>query len=885
MALSDVFAKQKSTGGGLSSVFSKQSSSVSGGLGSVFAPKKVDTNTSNGLYQLAVGSGLQKQADQILSQKGEETNKIFSGGFMSDIFDALNALQYGVVGMLKGKGFVEGVKTRQSWSDDDALGEYGIPGMIGGIALDIACDPLTYIAPWTIAKKIPGVSKGVSSIISKVFRKKVIQKTIQPGVDALGKVMSKEVVEGGTATGKWLARNLSWAYGKDPVYLETLMRSKKNVVRANENILNLSRNIVKIKDPQKLSSLLVKDDTGRWVRNSLDEIKKVLSPEEFVNVETAFNKLDDLSEKLVKFGVLDKGTFEQTAGKYIKNAYTEYELSKKVGFFGKLGIKGTKTRKSIEEFAQGYLNKMTPEEVAKIAPNAIGENGKISLKLLTDDDIYEIGSEAMMKLGQIDNPAYLLSKSMLDMTKDLENAKLFTQISQRFGSNVFKEGFERLPDTKRLGEMAGKFVPKNIFDDIQEITKPVSSDAVKKVVAGFKFGKVVMNPATHARNVISNQILNFWKLGMNPLDPRTIKAQATAIKQMAKGGNFIDEAMKVGYNLDTYAYNEIKAILNSSDGLKAFGKLKSSANNIINKMSDIYQREENFAKLSAFIFNRQVKKMGIDDAWKMAEAATFNYAQVTPFIRRLRESLFGFPFITFTYKATPLALETALKHPGRISVIGKIKSAIEAQSDIKETDRERASEPAWIRDGFYIKLPIKNKDGSSAYFDLSYIIPFGDLTSGQMFTRGVERETGLKESAVETAMQKSPVLNFIKEISQNKNFYGDKIWKESDPVEKQLGDLFLHLTKTYSPPLVGDQLPGGYMEGSDYQERRQKGIPGAIQKDQLMNELLRNVGLKTQSIDADIQESYMEWEKKKALTTLLKEAGILKDYTTTYIPK
>ena len=81
------------------------------------------------------------------------------GGFISDIFDGLNALQYGVTGMIKGKGFYEGVKTRQSFSDKDALGEHGIPGMIGGIALDIAVDPLTYIPPLAIAKRLGLVGK------------------------------------------------------------------------------------------------------------------------------------------------------------------------------------------------------------------------------------------------------------------------------------------------------------------------------------------------------------------------------------------------------------------------------------------------------------------------------------------------------------------------------------------------------------------------------------------------------------------------------------------------------------------------------------------------------------------------------------------------------
>src|SRR3990167_5331366 len=79
--------------------------------------------TSDGLYNLAVQSGLQNRADDILKQQqGEETKKLFSGGFITDIFDVINAAQYGVVGLLKGKSFDEGVRTRQSFTDKDALG-------------------------------------------------------------------------------------------------------------------------------------------------------------------------------------------------------------------------------------------------------------------------------------------------------------------------------------------------------------------------------------------------------------------------------------------------------------------------------------------------------------------------------------------------------------------------------------------------------------------------------------------------------------------------------------------------------------------------------------------------------------------------------------------
>ncbi len=1029
-----VQSKTTNTTGGLGISINKTAGSPTstGGLG-LSLGKTGDLNTPEGLQQLVVQTGLQKRAEQILSTKGEQPKQIFSGGFISDIFDALNALQYGVVGLLKGKGFSEGVKTRQSWSDKDALGDNGLPGVIGGIALDIACDPLTYIAPWTILKK--------TGLIEKL---KPVAKVAEA-----------------SKIGQWFGRKFVWMFGADPIFKEAFERSTKNIMVAGDNVSNMVKDIANL-TPDVAKKILTKDETGRIARVGLDSLKKTLAPDEFSKVETAWNKIDDLGKQAVDAGLLSKGKFEENLGEYIKNAYTEYEQKKGAGLFGfmKIGIKGIKKR----------VPELTPEKMAE--------------------------------LGQIDNPAYLLFRSTMDLTKDVENAKLFKIVNERFAKDMTEEGFKQLPITQRfittagkqsdvligirdinqkvkplfadlkktfnadkkilseignvekqltefgskraeeltkffqegqktirevaqrgiktglplveklpkdlfdiaqqikrgekydvfnleklfnegvlerngfqtikqfidyvkkpaeiipskiiettvkgnipkiiklqknteqllskskiiqgvdkksindsfrfleenintllakkeelveqlgkirLGDLSGKFVPQNIFDYIQEISKPAEYGVGKQLVANFKFFKVIMNPATHARNIVSNNILNYWKLGMNPLDPRVIQTNATALKQTLKGGNWVDEAKTVGYNLNTFSGNEIKSLLDSPEAMGYGKKLGNNWGKIRNKLGDIYQGEESQAKLSAFIFNRKYKGAGIEDAWKAAESATFNYSQVTPFIRQVRESLFGFPFITFTAKATPIAVETALKAPQRISVFGKIKQAIENQSDIKETERERASEPGWIRDGFYIKLPIKDKYGRSAYFDMTYIMPFGDLVSGQFFTRQTSRETGLPESVPASLAEKSPFFNAVKELSRNQDFYGDKIWKDSNSTEKQLGDVMRYLTKTYLPPLVADQIPGGYMASG---EQRIKGIGGALNKEQeirqqrtLMEEMLRNLGLKIQPIDADIQETYMNWEKRKALETLLNEAGVTKQFERTYVPK
>lgn len=1028
---------------------------------------KPDIKTSQGLYQLATQNNLKAQADRIMKQQqGEENKKIFSGGFISDIFDGLNALQYGVTGVLKGKSFMEGVKTRQSFSDKDALGDKGIPGMIAGIGLDIAVDPLTYIAPYTILKKIPGAIKVGKAVKSAAFGK-IVEKSVKTG-EGVKKISQ---LEGGTKAGKWFAEKFSWMFGADPIFKETYERGLRNIGRGTENLVDMTKGIVNLV-PETAAKILTRDKTGRFIRTPIETLKKVLKPEELEPVLAMYNKLEELGQEAVRLKLLSKSKYEEGIGEYIKNAYLEFEQAKGKLPFGraKVGVKGIKKR------------------------------------------VEGLTTEKMAELGQIDNPAYLLFKSTFDLFKDVENTKLFNTISKQFGSDIAQEGFKQLPKTRRLftsatgekvemlgkiknlnkqlrpalqqlkqtfkadrqilskiakleseigglsklradeffkffqqgqkaskiipkgrtirgigkilsspmyadeiksvatkidsfkggfddlmksdigktldqldingilersgfkttkelfdfikkpftskaekvgevllkgdldklvrvqtqieelgrlaenvkgidkasindsfinlektingikgekegifeqigkvklGELSGKYVPEYIHKIIGDITDPIKDTFGKKLVAGFKYGKVILNPATHARNVASNSLLNWWKLGLGPW---RADIYAEAVKNVAKGGKWLDEAKTTGFNIDTFVHNELKGILDGPE-MASFGrKFGSKWSKVKQKIADVYQGEENIAKMAAFIHQRK-KGIGIEEAWKAAESATFNYAQVTPFIRKLRTNLFGFPFITFTVKATPIAVETALKAPHRISVIGKIKNGLEQQADIKTTARERASEPPWIKDGFYVKLPMKDKHGRSAYFDLTYIIPFGDLMAGNFFERQTQRETGLPEAIPSALMSKSPVLNVLKELSRNQDFYGDKVWNDSDSQEKQLGDIMRHLSKTYLPPLVADQIPGGYKYDGT---RRQKGIVSALKPDQeikqqrtLMQEMLRNVGAKIQPIDVDLQENYQEWNTKKALTTLMLEQpeDILKEFSTTYIPK
>ena len=235
---------------------------------------------------------------------------------------------------------------------------------------------------------------------------------------------------------------------------------------------------------------------------------------------------------------------------------------------------------------------------------------------------------------------------------------------------------------------------EHIYNAIQEVTKPIDKTLGNKVIGTFKYSKVVLNPATHARNIVSNSILNWWKLGMNQ-QTQELFLSGRSSKANSKGGKWVDEAKPLGYNLNTFATNELPNLLESPEAYKVLG---SKAEKLANKISNIYQGEEGFAKLSAYIFSRKYKGMAPEELRQQ------NQQHLTmpklSICQAIKNFFMGISFYYIPIKSNSVAIETMAKHPGRVSVFGKIKQSIENQADITETAAERAVEPSWVRDGF-----------------------------------------------------------------------------------------------------------------------------------------------------------------------------------------
>ena len=348
-------------------------------------------------------------------------------------------------------------------------------------------------------------------------------------------------------------------------------------------------------------------------------------------------------------------------------------------------------------------------------------------------------------LGAIEDLAYPYVKKSVQLIRTVETAKLFTTISENpaWVKTVRTAGYTQMPEElSRYGPLAGKFVQENIAKDILSTTDPFWQNYyVKKWVGAlgaWKFGKVVLNPGTHARNNFTNvMMLDYSGVDLAAQPAYYIRA----IQEMKRGGRAYVDLRNAGGLGREYVGGELDGLLSQVESLKptetmlgmAF-KQVTGRGAVASGAARIYQKEEQVGKLVKFMWERD-HGLSVAEAAQKAEDWLFNYSKVSPFLKVLRQLPMGSPFATFSAKVLPRLVETAITEPWRIAKYQILFNSLENETKRKYglTDRElarlKSSNP-----GYAIVLPVKDQHGNFMILDLSYLLPWGNVTEMGNFT-------------------------------------------------------------------------------------------------------------------------------------------------------
>jgi hypothetical protein len=248
------------------------------------------------------------------------------------------------------------------------------------------------------------------------------------------------------------------------------------------------------------------------------------------------------------------------------------------------------------------------------------------------------------------------------------------------------DGYIRIPgNLSRRTPLRGKWVRRDIVEELQRIHNTPQQirkhgEVFNRLHTIWKRFHSVDNPATHVTNVITNMVTGEVS-GVLPMhDPRTWSVMRSSFGELVgwlRNGQpsaDIDAALKLGMlqgDLQGMAeFSRVSSILaqsrqmsGSPTGLaKLFGKLQHEAGKAAGATQTIYQFEEQLFKLATF--KRAIKNGATpEEAVKLAEKWFFDYSDVSPLVDDLRSKWWGIPFITWSVKMAPRAVELAADHP------------------------------------------------------------------------------------------------------------------------------------------------------------------------------------------------------------------------------
>lgn len=367
---------------------------------------------------------------------------------------------------------------------------------------------------------------------------------------------------------------------------------------------------------------------------------------------------------------------------------------------------------------------------------------------------------------------------------------------------------------REWGPLEGGYMRSDIYDAMKQVSQLRGwwTKQYAKWLTRWKLTRTVWRPATHARNVLTNFILN--DLGGLPFyTPGGMKAYKDAASLLMKhskgqyltkgereviddliGGGILEGGVvkyelagsfhKLGTDFDPMRYDDWVHKWISRGPVRKIGQ----------KMADYYQNEEIWAKTAKYMWNKK-QGMRTADALDDAMKWTLNYRDVSPALNKLRMTLM--PFATFTFKVFPRLAEAAVTNPIGLAkypiAFHYLQSSALNQMNISEGEWEKLQRmlPNYVMAGYFMPLPFRDSKNRMQFLDLTYILPWGDI--GEFQQNFVGR------------LVQNPVINLYSELRSGTDFAGRPLWYEFEKPWVKGGKLLGHVAQQFMPTF----FPGG----------------------------------------------------------------------------
>jgi hypothetical protein len=591
------------------------------------------------------------------------------------------------------------------------------------------------------------------------------------------------------APGAWLYDQIGKAAGPmlvklglkaaSPELRRQLRQMKIDVEKAQETALAIARETSKLSDAERT---MVSDLVEQELKAG------VIPPEHAVRLAAMINQaMGSQTDELVSLGMLTKDSADKWRGKYLPRYYAS-KLQDKLGNAWADAIRRLNGRQSVMKGIKGKnlkgrgLYETIPEsQLANY--EALGwevRDPDYNPSLPSVDGTVQVWRDftpvEREKMGEIRDAGFRFVMGYMQTQRDIALGRMFERMAldPEQSSRLEKEGYVQVPATvvsgtgaKVYGKLAGRWVPTETMSQLSNIEESTSAawQVYRKAMAIWKEGKTALNPVSHVNNMVSNLTMAH----LAGVSYHRGDKYIAAARDFVKKSPMMQEAKENGLFLGTLSDSELMNSL--PDELKLLAQKQESKGekaartgfNILTMflrkpMGAAYQSEDTFFR---FLIYKDAREHGMEpqDAVDYAQKYIFTYDDLPKGARRIRD--FGLPFFSYTYKAIPALLHTALTHPlrmaGPAAVLWAVNAAAYAiaagddddsweeslQKYLTDPDyREKAREkeklerehlPPWMKGTTALMTPKTLRLGMDEvtklplFIDISRIIPGGDL--------------------------------------------------------------------------------------------------------------------------------------------------------------
>jgi len=411
--------------------------------------------------------------------------------------------------------------------------------------------------------------------------------------------------------------------------------------------------------------------------------------------------------------------------------------------------------------------------------------------------------------------------AVVDASREASTAYM----TQKFIAN---RGLLKAPGAKNIpsnyiksdwGQFKGLMIPRDLEFQLQAIsTIPRIARGVyqKWFLSPWKMSKTILRPAYHARNLISNLILNDW--GGLPFYRADVYMRA--MKEMRKGtGEWKKFVEKTGL-AGNFTQNDLYQM---EAGLKYGADMFDKAYNVFEKIvrpaKTLQNAEESMFKFAKYLHNRE---LGMDAAEAALDSQkyVFNYGEVTTEMAQFRK--YVAPFATWSSKVIPLMAETAVKHPLRFGKWLAFGAALQgyAMDQTGVTEEEWAgieqNLPMYVKKGVFLLAPWRDEQERLNLINLTYIMPgIGDVNEmWNTLTPSTGGGGGLQVP--------NPVISILGALASKTKYSGAPLYYDWEDPSTKMAKTFSYLWEQLTPAVA----PGGTDWNTMY--HTMIGQPGAL---------------------------------------------------------